>query len=856
MSRSTRALFVAAAAAALLAWHPDPGIAKAAAPPAATAAPAGAPAAYDDFIKGATVEPGLIPIVLKGGEVYLALAKDQLDADFIATMVPTTGIGGVLGFLPGEPYVAPARILHFARAGNKVVLRWPNRYARVMPGSPQAQGTNASLPSSIIAVEPIVAEDATNGTVVISAKPFLGDVADADDSINAAIKNPEQKYHLDPTRSFFRATKAFVRNDVLHVTQTWVTPDAEVVDNAPDPRSIEVGITYNIIAAPNDGYLPRRYDPRVGYFAQPLLNFESDRTYPRNIYDIIRWNFGPSDPAHPAATKNPLVFYLSNDIPVAYRDTVGQALLTWNAAFEKIGILDAVQVQQQPDDPAWDPEDIDHNVVRWVDTSSPEYGAEALIMNDPRTGEELNVGINVDSVIASDSPLIWKYLIAPARGLPDTVAAEDQFRQQLIRAVVLHESGHDFGFQHNFIGSMAYTAKDLQSASFTQRNGIVSSVMEYEPFANLWPKGTPQGDYEQLVLGPYDYYAIAYGYEPVAGATTPEAELPTLRARASRWNDPRYRFASDEDADFEDGHAIDPRVQQFDLTNHPLAWAQVQLGMLHGIMDRVAQNFPQPGHTYAQARQAFLVPLRQYLGDATMAAHTIGGEYLSRALPGEPGPTVPLTPVSRAQEYRAFGLLDRNLFADAAWRFPPSVLTRLTYDEVSPFPFGPRWAYNPPPRHDVPVVEMAAEAQDAALDEMYAPLTLQRIDELQTKYPDNATMSLTDLFSWSLEGIYGDLHNGSIASIGVVRRNLQVRYLKRLATMWTKPTPGAPSDAQALARYALEQIAQSAAAAERRPHLSELVRAHLAALRALAKNALTPSPLNDLDGMPPGGGGM
>src|ERR1700726_4296456 len=118
--------------------------------------------------------------------------------------------------------------------------------------------------------------------------------------------------------------------------------------------------------------------------------------------------------------------------------------------------------------------------------------------------------------------------------------------------------------------------------------------MDYTPI-NLWPKGTPQGEYSQLVLGPYDYHAIQYGYAYVKAAT-PTQELPTLQRWASVWADPKYRFASDEDAGlFALGHSIDPRVMQNVLSSKPLEWCGVQTQMLHGVLDAVTKRFPAPG---------------------------------------------------------------------------------------------------------------------------------------------------------------------------------------------------------------------------------------------------------------------
>lgn len=805
-----------------------PMVAKAAAEPKP-------PSAYRTFVVGATVQPGLIPIVTKAGNVYLALSHSQLGEDFVETSVPSTGLGG-FGPAAGEPYVAPARILHFDRVGDKVVLRWPNEYAQVRPSTPQAAAAAQSLPNSVVAVMPIVAEDSATGMVVISASAFLGDVADYQQTFAQEDKNPLRGYHLDATRTFFEATKAFVRNDVLRVSQTWASLDPDKIDNAPDARSIEVTMTYNLIAAPSDGYISRIADPRVGYFEQALLDFAGDEHPTRNVYYIDRWNFAPARPGTPSNATHPLVFYLSNDIPLRYRDTVRDALLTWNEAFRRAGILDAVQVKQQPSDPNWDPEDIRHNVVRWIDTTSPQYGAEALIVTDPRTGEELNVGINVDAVEGM-AHNYYHYVIAPVRGLPDTAAREAAFEQQYVRGIVLHESGHDMGLQHNFIGSEAYTAKELQSQAFTRRNGIASSVMEYT-IVNVWPRGTPQGEYVQLALGPYDYHAIAYGYGYVSGARTPEQELPALHRIASQWNDPRYRFASDEDVQFVNGHAIDPRVAMFDLTNHPLRWCTVQEPMLHGLMDAIDRRFPARGQSYDEARRAFILPLRLYLICAQLPAHTIGGEYLSRNAAGDPHAAVPLAAVSRSDEMRAWHVLGSGLFSDAAWHFSQSVLDHLTYSEVSSLSSNGSWVYAPTPRHDYPIVEAAAAAQDAVLDELFAPLTLERIDDLPTKYRAGSTMSLTDLFDWARASIFGDIGSGAVAKDGVVRRNLQLRYAKRLAAMWISPAAGTPTDAQALARLQLADLERDADAALVRGHLDEMTQAHVAALAAIARQAL------------------
>jgi hypothetical protein len=243
--------------------------------------PTAAPKPYADFVKGAQITPGLIPIVQKAGAVFLSLGPSQFGRDFIETSVPSSGLGG-LGPAQGTPYIAPARILHFERVGNKVILRWPNSYTLTQSGSPQATGVGQSLPNSVIAVVPISAQDGTH--VVISADPFLEDIADFAEGLNSPKTKPTQQYHLDPKRTFFLQAKAFPVNDMLRVDQSWIATEATDHDNAPDSRYVEVRMTYNLIAAPDDGYVPRIYDPRVGYFSQPLMNFATDNDLDRIVH--------------------------------------------------------------------------------------------------------------------------------------------------------------------------------------------------------------------------------------------------------------------------------------------------------------------------------------------------------------------------------------------------------------------------------------------------------------------------------------------------------------------------------------------------------------------------------------------
>ena len=65
-----------------------------------------------------------------------------------------------------------------------------------------------------------------------------------------------------------------------------------------DPRSVSLIIQHSIIAVPNNNYIPRFDDPRVGYFMTQVTDMTSVSNTPYK--DIIhRWNLKKKDPELP-----------------------------------------------------------------------------------------------------------------------------------------------------------------------------------------------------------------------------------------------------------------------------------------------------------------------------------------------------------------------------------------------------------------------------------------------------------------------------------------------------------------------------------------------------------------------------
>ncbi|MFN9981903.1 MAG: zinc-dependent metalloprotease, partial [bacterium] len=105
----------------------------------------------------------------------------------------------------------------------------------------------------------------------------------------------------------------------------------------------------------------------------------------------------------------------------------------------------------------------------------------------------------------------------------------------------MHEVGHSLGLRHNFRASTMLSLEDLNNTDLTRSKGMVGSVMDYNPL-NVARKGQKQGDYATTTIGPYDYWAIEYGYSPIQGDE--QAELKRI---ASRSPESDLAYGTDED---------------------------------------------------------------------------------------------------------------------------------------------------------------------------------------------------------------------------------------------------------------------------------------------------------------------
>jgi len=832
---------------------------------------------YALFVRSAQVQPGVIDLIRRDDELFLDLHPDNFDKPYIIMPSIAKGIGGEA--FAGRVY--DPLVVIFKRVGKRVLWISPNTRYVADKDSAAAASLSISVADSVLLSTPILAEDPAKEHVVIAPSVFLSDFEGIGADLGRAISSPSlpgllvisvrPSFSVDATKSYYVATKAFPRNDELSVNLTFNGPP-RVLPTVPDGRGIPIVVHYSIIAPPkaDPSYVPRYADDRIGYFITARKHYGNDDLASPFQRFIERWNLD----------AGPVVFTLTNEIPLQYRDTVRRAILSWNYAFARIGYPNAIEVRDPPADKSFDPDDARYNTVRWITSDSPTFSAYSPHESDPDTGQIIRAEVVIDgesmrsirlgytnrvepverersNLFAPGPPLasaaaaatgdeqpidVMTCDIADAStvqasvGMSEllanpqvTAAQRERYAQQWLFATVLHEVGHTLGLRHNFLGSTEYSYAQLHDPAFTATHGISASVMDYNP-ANVAAPNEQQGAFFATQLGTYDYWAIQYGYTNTH-AKTSDGELDNLRQIAAHSTDPGHAYGTDEDV--VEPYALDPRIARFDLSNDPLQFDREQFAIDDDVAAKLAHPYRGDSRSYQDIRQTFVTVLNNQLTATVLASHYIGGIYTSRDHRGRGAP--PFSSIPRADQRRAFALIDRYVFSSHAFAYSPDLL-----NGVAPIRFGPHWDSGGMRRSDFPVREVISEIQDTAITEMFSPSALARIgdQELKQRQPGE-TMSLADLFSWMNAAVFDDLGQPRIAP---VHADLQRRFADLEIEIALLPSANLdqlalPREVQELARYNLRQLRPKLDGAYRNA-TDVATRAHVDDLRSRIAGAL------------------
>jgi hypothetical protein len=807
--------------------------AQAAPPPVAAAASASAPVAaplqpvnvevrpYDKVITAeAATQTGLFKVHTLKNKVYFeiptALLGQQLLMVATATAVPT-----------GTDHVGRAlneEVVRFTLQGNRVHFQSVTHEYVSAPELPIAPAVLGSQRDTILASLAVEAYAKDGAPVVDVTRLFTSEVGDftARELVRATA--------LDSTRSYVEQTKAFPGSLRIDAVQTYTLMPRPALPpipglQAPPPaplRSGSVNVAYNIVKLPDVPMMPRLMDDRVGYFSLARVDFGSVEHETKRERMIKRWRLEKKDPSAAISEPvKPVVWYIDSATPAQLVPYVKKGVEAWNVAFEAAGFSNAIQARLFPskqEDPEFDPQDVRYSVIRWV--PSPIANAYGPSLADPRSGEILNANI----VMYHNIMQLQRDWYVTQAGAVDpraqTLPLPDDLMGELVGYVVTHEVGHSLGFPHNMKSSSLYPTEKLRDPKWLQEMGHVATLMDYSRM-NYVVQPEDKVDPALLIpkLGPYDIFATKWGYMPIPGAKSPEAERPTLNAWAREQDSkPWLRFSS-------------PKAEggDFGELTEAVGDADAVLATTWGVknLQRIVKQLPamtqKDGRDDKTLEDLYRATFGQWTREMGHVVAIVGGYSTQNKHADQPGAV--FTPAERQRQARAVAFIGEQALATPQWLLDPVITGRLRPSEPGTL-----------------LLNSQRQLLRSLLDRNRTG-RLQAQESLLGEQAYRLDQMLVDL----RQGVFTEVATG--ATVQPPRRNLQRAYLELLAERMNAPGP-ATDDAKAVVRAELKDL-KTLFAAKAGSFRGRAQKAHLQALADYADKALDPKLAEPVLGLQP-----
>ncbi len=371
----------------------------------------------------------------------------------------------------------------------------------------------------------------------------------------------------------------------------------------------------------------------------------------------------------------------------------------------------------------------------------------------------------------------------------------DWFIGPMLKDVIMHEVGHVLGLRHNFAASTIYGQAEVNNEDH-KGQPITGSVMDYTPININYEDGPVQGEFTMVTIGPYDYWAIEYGY----GA---QGDLKKILARV---NEEELPYATDEDT-----WGPDPRARRFDFAANPLDYADSQMRLVQHMRDRLLDKAVKDGESWAKARQGYEMLLGRHVGAVSIASNWIGGSYVHRDKKGDPGDRDPIESISADQQRRAFQFVLDNTFDEEAFGLTQELLHKMTQDKwwdaggMGGIFEDPTW----------PVHDRIAGIQASAMTMVLNPTTLNRVYDNEFRAGDDEdAITIPEIISEVSERVWTELDAKPKKSfsarkpmVSSLRRNLQSEHVERLIDL-SMPNSGFGPAAKPVSNLAVFELRQ------------------------------------------------